>query len=95
MAPNKTRKLRLPKFIATVDGIQKWHNSLVEKLGWVVLADAKGYHDKISHYKNSIHRLINTIKHLITEYESKNRKHDLNVMLMNIEVLKEHVAKVF
>jgi archaellum component FlaC len=79
----------------TAYGLQKWHNAMFEKLGWMVLAQAKGYDDKVVQYKNSIDHLIETIKHVMKEYEDHNRKHDLNVLLMNAEVLREHAAKDF
>ena len=94
-----TRKLsktqRLPKHAMTYYGLQKWHNAMFEKLGWMVLAKAKGYNDKITQYKHSIQDLIDSIKHVMGEYENHNRKHDLVVLLMNVQVLKEHVAKDF
>jgi len=96
MAPRQTRKAtRLPKYAMTSYGLQKWHNAMFEKLGWMVLAQAKGYDDKVVQYKKSIDHLIESIKHVMKEYEDKNRKHDLNVLLMNAEVLREHAAKDF
>jgi hypothetical protein len=68
---------------------------MFEKLGWMVLADAKGYDYKIDTYKKSIDNLIKTIEHLMAEYENQNRIHDLRVLLMNTKVLKEHVNKDF
>ena len=91
-----TRKItRLPKNAATFHGLHKWHNAEFEKLGWMILAQAKGYNDKISQYKKSIVNLIRSIKHVSSEYENHNRKHDLRVLLMNAEVLKEFVMKHF
>jgi hypothetical protein len=76
-------------------GLQRWHNDMFEKLGWMVLAKAKGLDDKVMMYKKSVNDLIEGIKHVSAEYENRNRKHDQNVLLMNAEVLKEHVDKDF
>ena len=91
----QTRKVRLPKYAMTFQGLQMWHNAMFEKLGWMVLAKAKGYDSKVSQYKKSINHLIEAIKHIMKEYEDHNRKHDLAVLLMNAEVLREHANKDF
>jgi hypothetical protein len=94
--PNKTRKAtRLPKYAGTMKGVQEWYVAEFEKLGWMVLAKAKGYNEKIRAYKKAIDHLLKTIEHIKAEYESANRKHDLNVVHMNTMVLKEFVAKNF
>ena len=93
---SSTRKtLRLPKYASTMKGIQMWYRALFEKLGWMVLADAKGYNDKIEQYKRSISRLLKTIEHVMSEYENHDRIHDLKVLYMNTEVLHECVMKLF
>lgn len=92
MAPkNQTRKLG--RGMATMHGIHHWYKKEFEKLGWMVLAKAKGYTDKVNIYKKSIDRLIYSIEHLQTEYENHNRKHDLNVLLIESKVLKDFVKK--
>jgi hypothetical protein len=92
MAPkNQTRKLG--RGMATMHGIQHWCKREFEKLGWMVLAKAKGYTEKVSMYKKSIDRLIYTIEDLQTEYENHNRKHDLNVLLAECKILKDYVKK--
>lgn len=62
-------------------------------MGWMVLAKAKGHIYKVDNYKKSIGNLIKSIKHVMAEYEDKNRKHDLNVLLMNTEVLQDYVQQ--
>jgi flagellar biosynthesis/type III secretory pathway protein FliH len=74
-------------------GINKWQEEAFEKLGWMVLAKEKGYNEKISAYKKMIDHLLKTITHVKSEYESANRKHDLNVIHMNVECLKDFVKK--
>lgn len=48
---------------------------------------------KIVEYKKAIQRLHETINHLMSEYHNSDRKHDLNVLRMNVEVLAEFVKK--
>ena len=74
-------------------GLQAWHLAKVEKLGWMVMAKAKGYDYKVASYKKEIGALIDTIKHVMSEYRDPDRKHDLNVMLMNTIVLQEFVKE--
>ena len=97
MAPSRqTRKVtRLPKNTATFHGLEKWHRAEFEKLGSMVLAQARGYNDKIVQYKKSIIHLHNSIKKAIGEFEDHNRKRDLHILMMNTEVLKEFVMKHF
>ena len=92
---NLRHTMKLPKHSATLDGVHHWYKSVFEKLGWMVLADAKGYNFKVSTYKKSIDHLIKTIEHLMKEYEGHNRLHDLKVLLMNTKVLQAHVKKDF
>lgn len=88
---NQTRKL--PRYASTSEGLHHWYKCMFEKMGWMVLAKAKGYDYKIDNYKKSIANLIKSIKHVMAEYENKNRKHDLKVLLMNTEVLQAYVQK--
>ena len=85
----------LPENAATFHGLHHWHKEIFEKLGWMVLAKAKGMDYKISVYKKSIDHLIKSIKHVSAEYEEADRKHDLNVLLMQAECLKSTVAEMF
>ena len=97
----KTRKhsshrkmtMKLPRYAATMHGINEWHEYAFEKLGWMVLAKAKGYNDKIVQYKKMLDHLLKTTEHVMEEYESMNRKHDLKVVHMNVECLKAFVQK--
>jgi len=94
--PGYTRKSKsLPENAETFHGLHHWHKEMFEKLGWMVLAKAKGMDYKITVYKKSIDRLIQSIRHVSKEYEEADRKHDLNVLLMQAECLKATVAKMF
>ena len=57
----------------------------------MVLIKAKGYNDKVRVYKHSIKTYLDTARHVLSEYESQNRKHDINVLIMNVEALKQFV----
>jgi len=79
--------------MGTQHSLEKWQKGMFENLGWMVLAKEKGLEYKISTYKKSIDRLIASIRHVSSEYESRNRKHDLNVILLNSQCLKSFVDK--
>lgn len=84
---------KLSPLMGTEHGLEKWHDAMFEKLGWMVLAKEKGLDYKISTYQKSLDRLIASIKHVSSEYESRNRKHDLHVLLLNTMCLKSFVDK--
>jgi hypothetical protein len=94
---NKTKKAhnasKLPPHAATFHGVHEWFVYNFEKLGWMVLAKAKGYEYKIATYKKSIEHLLKTLEHLMTEYEEKDRLHDLKVLHMQTICLHDHVMK--
>jgi hypothetical protein len=83
----------LPMHASTMHGVHHWHKHMFEKLGWMVLAKAKGYDYKVADYKKSIAHLLKTLEHLGTEYENHNRKHDLNVLHMNVMCLHDFAMK--
>ena len=89
-----SRHTTLPEHAATFHGLHEWHKAMFEKLGWMVLAKAKGMHYKLPVYKKSIDHLIKSIQHVSMEYKDADRKHDLNVLLMQAQHLKEIVAKI-
>jgi hypothetical protein len=97
MVKRQTRKAqklsKLPPLMGTQSGLDKWHDAMFEKLGWMVLAKEKGLDYKVDAYKKSLERLILMTKHVSSEYESHNRKHDLNVTLLNVMCLKSFVDK--
>ena len=80
----------------TFDGLEKWYVNKFEKLGWMILADKHGHHDKVKEYKSSLKRLKEAIHHKLTHHiTEEDRKHDLRVMHANVEILIEHVNKDF
>jgi len=95
MAKTRKHSTKLPRYAGTMKGIYEWYVAEFEKLGWMVLAKAKGYNEKIRAYKKAIDHLLKTTEHLMKEYENTDRKHDLNVVHMNTMALKEFVDENF
>jgi len=94
----KTRRANknlLPRHVSTSAGIHGWYRRMMSQLGWMVIAHAKGMKDRMVMYKHSMKDLLATIDHVSAEYESANRKHDLNVIRMNTEVLLDYVNTHF
>ena len=89
----QTRKNGIPMHASTFHGLQEWYVAMFEKLGWMVLAKEKGYGYKIPVYKKSIQHLLESIKHVMSEYSEADRKHDLAVLHMHTLCLKDFVQK--
>jgi len=83
----------LPPLIHTLHGVQCWYKHAFEKLGWMVIAKGKGNDYKIVDYKKELTHLMQTIKHLSTEYTNPDKLHDLNVMYMEVCYLHDYVKK--
>ena len=97
----RTRKLkkfrataaRLPRDAMTYDGVYNWYRAKFEKLGWMVLAKAKGDMYKVNAYKKGIQSLLRSITHLMKESADLDRQHDLLVLHMNTKCLHDYVMK--
>jgi hypothetical protein len=76
-------------------GVNEWYKEKFEKLGWMVLAKYRGYHDKIAEYKNSLARLKRALEHKLTHLRDKDKIDDLKIMHQNICILIDHVDKYF
>ena len=72
-----------------------WYKSEFEKLGWMILADNRGFTDKIESYKMSLHRLLKSLSMKIKDVKDADKKHDLELMHHNVEILIKHVEKDF
>lgn len=90
----KTRKSHYPHE-HTSHGLYKWYVGMFEKLGWMLLAKRNDWNDKIETYKNSVHRLEEAIIHKHKHMKESDRKRDLEIMLKNVKVLKEHIHSDF
>jgi hypothetical protein len=92
----KTRRAsRIPEYSGTLYGLQQWYRIMVQNMGWLVIADAKGRHYKITNYKRSLQNLVASIEHVMSEYKDPDRIHDLRVLRMNVRALIDHVNRVF
>ena len=90
----KTMKMH-GEFQHTLCGLHHWYEAMFEKLGWMILAQRNGWQDKVSTYKNSVHRLCEAIAKKIKEVREADRKDDLKIMWQNVMELKEHIARDF
>jgi len=93
----KTRKSKMHcEDPATMEWLKVWHQQMFEQLGWMVLANSKGYmNDKVQSYKKSLLRLEDKIKCKIESVHDLDKKKDLEIMLNNVKVLVAHVMKDF
>jgi len=89
MARHTRKAPRIPEHAATMRGLYGWYQAMFEKLGWMVLAKAKGHATKVAEYKRSINRLLDSLTHVMSEYKDHNRIHDLNVLHMHVMVLRD------
>ena len=79
----------------TMHGLNKWYESVFERLGWMILAKKHGYSDKIHAYKSEIQRLKMGIEHKLTHVHEIDRKTDLMILHENILELEKHVNEDF
>ena len=87
------RKLKRPCCKTTLEGLHEWYREKIEQFGWMILAKIHGNTDKINFYLHSIHCLEDDIKLRLTHIRDPDNKHDLEVMLHNINLLCEHAEK--
>ena len=83
----------LPQHANTMHGLNRLYDIQFEKLGWMVLAKAKGCDFKITNYRRTIDHLLKSIEQVKAEYTCPDRKHDLNVLHMNVKCLQRFVGK--
>jgi hypothetical protein len=60
----------------------------------MILAKAKGMDMKVRAYKQSVENLCRSLKHVMSEYENNDKKHDLKIMLMHVELLQRKMGKL-
>jgi len=81
---------------ATMEWLKVWHQHMFEHLGWMVLANSKGYmDDKVQSYKKSLLRLEDKLQCKINSVHDPDKKTDLEIMHKNVKVLVAHVTKDF
>jgi hypothetical protein len=80
---------------ATYHSLHKWYEAEFEKLGWMILAKAKGMDEKVMNYKHAVNHLEHYIVKKLAVIHDKDKKMDLHIMLNNVQILKEHISKDF
>jgi len=80
---------------STFLGLHKWYEHMYEHLGWMVLAKHYGRTMKIKTYIGSVHELKKQLIKKIKSTKNKDRKNDLTILLVNTDVLIEHIHKDF
>lgn len=88
-----THKKNNSHLFMTQYDISKLYCSLFEKLGCVILMMMKGNNEKPTHYLKRIKFLIKSIKHKMPDVTHHDRQHDLDIMLINLDILSKHVQK--
>lgn len=93
-------KILFYKYIKMYDisypGIVSWTKSVMEKLGYMVIAHNNGHSDATESYKECIKRLIEAIEENMKLKEiSKERLDDYQKMHRNLKVLLKHCEKDF
>ncbi len=71
--------------------IQQEHRTLVEKLGWVVVAHARGFTTKLDEYAVDLDRLIEDIRLASSQYVEPDRIVDLSLMELEAFALRDFV----
>jgi alcohol dehydrogenase class IV len=85
----------LARYNVTFHNLHEWRKAEFEKLGWMVLAKAKGMKSKTNQYKKSIKALKQSIEKAKHELKEPDRLRDLNIMMKQVDVLQKHVNKDF
>lgn len=81
--------------LMTFDALKKWKKHAFEKLGKVVVANAKGYHFKVAEYKLSLARLAAALEVKLQRVQDADKREDLAIMLNHVQILREHVERDF
>ena len=94
MAKTRKNRLSFPKKAATFTELEGWRSHVFTHLGWMILAKAAGNTTRVKAYKESVIHLLESIRHVMREYENHDRKHDLKILLMEVELLKGQMNKL-
>jgi len=81
------------EYPATTHGLKKWHQAMFEKLGWMILAKKKRYTEKVGSYLISLSRLQNKLECKIQSVKDEDKKNDLKIMLVDVNILVEHAKR--
>ena len=96
MPKSRKQKLNCKNKETTMYGLQLWYVSMVEKLGWMILAKSKdGVHDKLISYKQKLFRLEEKIKCKMNTIHDIDNQNDLRIMLNDVQLLVRHIDNDF
>ena len=80
----------------TFNGLHLWGKYLFENLGWMVLMKENNHNPmKIKAYIESINQYIIHLNEYKKITKDEDKKHDLDALLANAEILQKHVKKDF
>ena len=77
----------------TYNGLHSWFQKVFKKSGWMILELDKGHKDSIKHFLNEIEHLERAIRHRLIRIQEQDRIDDLNILLANLKILKNHFNK--
>lgn len=75
----------------TLCELQKWTTRQFEKLGWIILAAKRNKMYKVRTYKRYILQLYSALQRTKNEYIDPDRKHDIDVLIDKVKILKEFI----
>lgn len=76
--------------IATYEGLEKWYCCMFKKLGWMVLANQKGHHEKITEYVKCLKALDSALTTKYGKTQNVDKQQDLMIMKTNLQILIKH-----
>jgi len=90
---NTSRKVKSLTGHATFNDITQWYIQIFGQMGWMVLANAHGYKDKLNCYRTSISKFKMAVETKMSQIQDVDQKQDLMIMLNYMTVLQNHVNK--
>ena len=75
----------------TVHGLEKWHQRMFEKLGWMVLAKRDKRKHKLMAYKEGVAHLHKAITERLAIIQDPDNKYDLEQLLFNVHSLQQTI----
>lgn len=83
------------EYDVTMCGIHKWYDGMIEKLGWMIVAEKNKDEQTIEEYLNTLLKLYKSILLKHRETNDKDRKIDYELMKENVEIIINHVKHDF
>jgi predicted nuclease of restriction endonuclease-like (RecB) superfamily len=85
----------LDEFDITIYGAHKMYSTLIERFGWMLLANQHKSKAKSNLYIRSLGQLIKNLEKKQKTIKDHDIKKDFSIMVENIEYLKEHAEEAF